>query len=136
MVRRFWVTSSPISPLPRVAPRSSTPSRYTSEIARPSILGSVTKRTSPISTPWRAQQRVEVEAGQLRDARLVGEVEVQWRDGDAAVGDRREVGAVLVVVARQLAIDAVAAPAVLLLCELHAVVVDALAEPTRARPAD
>ncbi len=29
IVRRLCVTSSPISPLPRVAPRSSTPSRYT-----------------------------------------------------------------------------------------------------------
>ena len=27
IVRRLWVTSSPTSPLPRVAPRSSTPSR-------------------------------------------------------------------------------------------------------------
>ena len=42
IVRRLWVTSSPISPSPRVAPRSSTPSRYSSEIARPSIFGSAT----------------------------------------------------------------------------------------------
>ena len=42
IVRRLWVTSSPISPLPRVAPRSSTPSRYTRLIARPSIFGSTT----------------------------------------------------------------------------------------------
>ena len=27
IVRRLWVTSSPISPLPRVAPRSNSPSR-------------------------------------------------------------------------------------------------------------
>ncbi len=40
IVRRLCVTSSPISPLPRVAPRSSTPFRYRRLIARPSILGS------------------------------------------------------------------------------------------------
>ncbi len=42
IVRRLWVTSSPISPLPRVAPRSNKPSRYSSEIASPSIFGSTT----------------------------------------------------------------------------------------------
>ena len=42
MVRRLAVTSSPTSPSPRVAPRTKTPFSYTSEIARPSIFGSVT----------------------------------------------------------------------------------------------
>ena len=42
MVLRFCVTSSPISPSPRVAPRTSLPSSYTSEIASPSTFGSVT----------------------------------------------------------------------------------------------
>ena len=43
---------------------------------------------------------------------LVGEVEVERRDGDAAVGDGGEVGALLVLVAGLLAVDPVAAPAV------------------------
>ena len=42
MVRRLAVTSSPTSPLPRVAPTLNTPSRYVSEMARPSIFGSTT----------------------------------------------------------------------------------------------
>lgn len=40
MVRRFSVTSSPIRPSPRVAPRTNTPSRYSSATDRPSTLGS------------------------------------------------------------------------------------------------
>ena len=47
MVFRFCVTSSPISPSPRVAPRASAPFSYTSEIASPSIFGSVTYSISP-----------------------------------------------------------------------------------------
>ncbi len=50
-VRRFWVTSSPTSPSPRVAPRVSTPSSYTSEMARPSIFGSVTNSMSELAAP-------------------------------------------------------------------------------------
>ena len=41
-VRRLAVTSSPTVPLPRVAPTLNNPSRYVSEMARPSILGSTT----------------------------------------------------------------------------------------------
>ncbi len=41
-VRRLAVTSSPAMPLPRVAPRTNTPSSYTSEMASPSTFGSVT----------------------------------------------------------------------------------------------
>ena len=48
------------------------------------------------------------------------------------VAERREVGAVLFAIARLLAVDPVAAPAALLLVELHAVAVDALAEPAGA----
>ena len=40
MVRMFAVTSSPTLPLPRVAPTASTPSRYVSETAAPSIFNS------------------------------------------------------------------------------------------------
>jgi hypothetical protein len=40
MVRVLAVTSSPVSPSPRVAPISSIPSRYTSSMAAPSYLGS------------------------------------------------------------------------------------------------
>ena len=39
------MTSSPRSPSPRVAPRTSTPSSYTSETAEPSIFGSSTYAT-------------------------------------------------------------------------------------------
>ena len=55
IVRRLCVTSSPISPLPRVAPRSNTPSRYSSEIASPSIFGSATYSNSGSSIPSRAR---------------------------------------------------------------------------------
>ena len=47
IVRMFVVTSSPTIPSPRVAPRVNAPSSYVSEIARPSIFGSDTKRRSP-----------------------------------------------------------------------------------------
>jgi hypothetical protein len=60
---------------------------------------------------------------------------VQRGHRDAAVGHRGKVGAVLVLVARHVAVDAVAPPAVGLLGELHAVVVDALPEPGGARAA-
>jgi hypothetical protein len=40
IVRRFSVTSSPISPSPRVEPRANKPSSYTSSIESPSNLGS------------------------------------------------------------------------------------------------
>ena len=40
IVRTFCVTSSPVSPSPRVAARTSTPSSYSRLIARPSSLGS------------------------------------------------------------------------------------------------
>ena len=40
IVRRFSVTSSPTRPSPRVAPRTNTPSRYSSATERPSTFGS------------------------------------------------------------------------------------------------
>ena len=40
IVRRFSVTSSPTRPSPRVAPRTNTPSRYSSATDRPSTFGS------------------------------------------------------------------------------------------------
>ena len=46
IVFRFGVTSSPITPSPRVAPRTNSPFSYRSEIAIPSIFGSATKRSS------------------------------------------------------------------------------------------
>ena len=55
IVRRLWVTSSPISPSPRVAPRSNTPLRYSRETANPSILGSVTNSKCGVSIPSRAR---------------------------------------------------------------------------------
>ena len=58
-----------------------------------------------------------------------GEVEVQRRHRDAAGGDGGEVGALLVVVDRRVAVDAEAPAAVLLLDDLQLVAVDALAEP-------
>ena len=39
-VRRFSVTSSPVTPSPRVAPRTKTPFSYSRDMERPSILGS------------------------------------------------------------------------------------------------
>ena len=39
-VRRFSVTSSPVTPSPRVAPRTNTPFSYSSDMDRPSIFGS------------------------------------------------------------------------------------------------
>ena len=39
-VLRFSVTSSPVTPSPRVAPRTKTPFSYSSDMERPSILGS------------------------------------------------------------------------------------------------
>ena len=42
IVRRLRVTSSPMVPLPRVAPFASTPSSYVRAMASPSILGSAT----------------------------------------------------------------------------------------------
>src|SRR4051812_22997180 len=82
------------------------------------------------------EQAREVVGAQRLQARLVGEVEVQGRDGDAAVGDRGEVGAVLVVVAGGVAVDAVALAARLLLLERELVAVDALAEPRDLDAAD
>lgn len=41
-VRRFSVTSSPTRPSPRVAPRTKTPSSYSSATERPSTFGSTT----------------------------------------------------------------------------------------------
>ena len=55
IVRRLWVTSSPISPLPRVAPRTRTPFSYRREIARPSIFGSATNSKLGSSIPSRAR---------------------------------------------------------------------------------
>ena len=55
IVRRLCVTSSPTSPLPRVAPRTRTPFSYSSEIARPSIFGSATNVNSGFSMPSRAR---------------------------------------------------------------------------------
>ena len=39
-VRRFSVTSSPVTPSPRVAPRTKTPFSYSRDMERPSIFGS------------------------------------------------------------------------------------------------
>ena len=47
IVRRFSVTFSPVRPSPRVAPIVKRPLSYCSEIARPSSLGSATKRIGP-----------------------------------------------------------------------------------------
>ena len=55
IVRRLCVTSSPTSPLPRVAPRSRIPLRYTRLIARPSIFGSTTNSNLGRSIPSRAR---------------------------------------------------------------------------------
>ena len=51
MVRRLAVTSSPITPSPRVDPCTKRPFSYVSEIARPSIFGSTPKRTSREPSP-------------------------------------------------------------------------------------
>ncbi|SKS37321.1 Uncharacterised protein [Mycobacteroides abscessus subsp. abscessus] len=59
MVRAFRVTSSPLRPSPRVAPRTSTPFSYTSESATPSIFNSHRySGSSPISPRTRASQAV------------------------------------------------------------------------------
>ena len=53
MVRRFSVTSSPMRPSPRVAPRTNTPSRYSSATDRPSTLGSTLYSASgKVSRMW------------------------------------------------------------------------------------
>ncbi len=46
IVRRFSVTSSPVTPSPRVAPTVKRPPSYCNEIARPSSFGSTTYRTA------------------------------------------------------------------------------------------
>ena len=45
MVATLWVMSSPVVPSPRVAARTSTPSRYSRFTARPSILTSLSHAT-------------------------------------------------------------------------------------------
>jgi hypothetical protein len=55
IVLRFWVTSSPISPSPRVAPRTNAPFSYTREIASPSIFGSVTYSMSSLPDSLRTR---------------------------------------------------------------------------------
>ncbi len=52
IVRRFSVTSSPVSPSPRVAPTVNCPSTYCSEIARPSSFGSATNRIGSVISRW------------------------------------------------------------------------------------
>jgi hypothetical protein len=54
-VRRLGVTSSPVVPSPRVAPRTSTPSTYRRLMASPSTLGSTTN--GPGSRPARSRAR-------------------------------------------------------------------------------
>ena len=49
-VRRFSVTSSPVTPSPRVAPRTKTPFSYSSDMDSPSILGSAQYSTPPGSS--------------------------------------------------------------------------------------
>ncbi len=52
IVRRFSVTSSPVTPSPRVAPTVKRPSSYCNEIARPSSFGSATKRIGSVMSRW------------------------------------------------------------------------------------
>ena len=54
MVLRFSVTSSPMSPSPRVAPRAKTPSRYSSATESPSTFGSTEYSASGSSARTRA----------------------------------------------------------------------------------
>ena len=54
------------------------------------------------------------------DPRLVGQVEVDRRDGDAAVGDRGQVGPLLALVVGRVAVDPVLAPAGLLVLRASA----------------
>ena len=53
MVRMFSVTSSPVTPSPRVEPRTNRPSRYSSATESPSNLGSTTYSTSPTASRTR-----------------------------------------------------------------------------------
>ena len=53
MVFRFSVTSSPTTPSPRVEPRTNTPSRYSRETDRPSILGSRIYSAAPTASRTR-----------------------------------------------------------------------------------
>ena len=78
----------------------------------------------------RIQHPLQVPAAQLAEAAAVGEVEVDRRDGDAAVGDRRQVGALLVLERRLEPVDlvALAAGVAVLADQLELVVVEALAE--------
>src|SRR5919202_5569540 len=77
----------------------------------------------------RTQEPVEVEAMERLDAGLVGQVEVNRRDGDRALADRLEVGALLLVEAGLVAVDLVAAAAtVLLLGQPELVAIDPLAQ--------
>jgi hypothetical protein len=56
MVRTFGVTSSPVRPSPRVAPRTSRPFSYTSAIASPSTLSSHSNSGCSISRCTRSAQ--------------------------------------------------------------------------------
>src|SRR2546430_6543022 len=79
------------------------------------------------------QQAVEVEPREGLDAGGVREVEVEWGDGDRAVGDGLEVRALVLVEAGALAVDPVPAAAALLLGQVKPVAIDPLAEPAGAR---
>ena len=83
IVRRFSVTFSPVRPSPRVAPIVNRPSSYCSEIARPSSLGSATKRIGS------GHQLLDPRAP--REELVAGERVVE-REHRHAVLDRRERG--------------------------------------------
>ena len=55
-VRRFSVTSSPVTPSPRVAPRTNTPFSYSRDMERPSIFGSTLYSRSPSAEDTRSSK--------------------------------------------------------------------------------
>ena len=55
-MRRFSVTSSPVTPSPRVAPRTKTPFSYSRDMERPSILGSTLYSRPPSAADIRSSK--------------------------------------------------------------------------------
>src|SRR5919202_1463691 len=79
-LRRLGVTSSPVVPSPRVAPRTSTPSTYSRLTARPSTLGSTTN--GPGSRPARSRARsYQARSSSSEKALARLSIGTRWRTG-------------------------------------------------------
>jgi hypothetical protein len=86
MVATLAVTSSPVSPSPRVAARTRRPSSYSNEIASPSSLGSPTNVTGSVMTrSMRAYQAANLLAGE-RVGRATAIGTMCWTGANVADG--------------------------------------------------